>query len=277
MTASTITWAAIARCWIGLGITSARRDTNYILSFMREALEHLKACGYVEWPALDPAPAPGPVVIGPSAMFKLATVGADLRVEGATGFPVTNFDRIRINPIRSMFHYSAALEGDDLSRGTMCTWTVRSTQRSAHHYITRRRPELFQCIPLQWQAWGCYNQNRLSWHTELENLGCFEDNEKKLRSWYDPATRRFYRWFWPGIIRSAPIEEFVFLQHPKERRFLWWHTYPADQIALVTELMRAQKTYNPAVRFCGHDDFDPQKLDPGPAFPWAQVRAALAG
>jgi hypothetical protein len=249
--------------------------TDYILSFMREALEHLQASGYrVTSPApRDPEPEPG---LSLEPRFKVVQVGADLRVDGAIWHPVKNFDRYRVNPIHSLVHYSAALEGDDVDKGTMASWNVRLTQASAHFYLTRRNPRVFQCVPLQFWAWGAGRLNPLAWHEEVENLGCFEDNEKKVRSWYDPFARRFCRWFWPGIIRSAPIEEFVWLQHPKDQRFRWWHTYPEDQIALLIELLRAQKVFAPRIRFDGHDMYEPTRLDPGPAFPWAQVRAALA-
>ena len=247
-----------------------RNYTDYILSFWAEAEQLLLAVG---WERPQPVPQPDPVPVPVDPMPNAFRVVGD-KLEGAIWRPVKNFDRIRINPLRGMVHYTAALEGEDVERGTMAGWDNILTRASAHVYILRDG-RTYQCVPLIYRAWGAGIWNPISWHLELESIGCFFEGEKKARSWWDPKTGRFCRWFLPGIVRSAPMSEFVLLRHPKESGFRWWHTFTEKQVAAAIGVLRAWRDAAPGIRFVGHDEYEPRRLDPFP-FPWEQVRAALA-
>jgi hypothetical protein len=237
--------------------------TEYVLSFLPEATEFLQGFGWK--PSTTPAPVPAPVpepippvVIVPPPASIYRVVGD--RLQGAIWRPVRNFDRIRLNPQKIIIHFAAAL-----GTGVMDGFDNPLSFRSAHFYSMRAGP-LYQCVPLNYWAWAADGWNPVSWNFETENLGCFEDGEKKINSWYDPKTDRFYRRFWPNIVQSAPRSEFVFLKHRKENRFLWWHTYPQAQIATLKQCLPALIAAAPRkLVLAGHDEVEAQKVDPGPA------------
>ncbi len=234
--------------------------TQYIRSFIPEATAFLESLGWEPPAGQVPAPPPAPTTRGWRIFQKN---GSDYLAGPAWYLNlVKNYDRIRINPLRIIFHFSAGL-----GLGVMDPWNVLISQRSAHLY-PMRDGKLYQCVPLNFRSWTSGKWNPIAINIELENLGCFEPNERKANSWYDPKTDRFYRRFWPNIIQSAPRSEFVLLRHPKESRFMWWHTFTSEQILLVTEFLPTLIKYCPQKPvICGHDELEAQKVDPGPAFP----------
>lgn len=65
----------------------------------------------------------------------------------------------------------------------------------------------------------------------------------------------------------------VRLRHKNGGPLTWWEVYPQAQIDAVKELSRVLvKRYN-LDSMAGHDEIAPsRKNDPGPAFPWKEVR-----
>jgi hypothetical protein len=231
--------------------------TGYIISFLPEATAFLESLGWMPAIATPQVPPPATDPLG----WRILNKNGNDYLAGPAWFlhPVKNFDRIRINPQRIIFHYSAAL-----GEGVMDPWNVLISQRSAHLYPTRDG-RLYQCVPLNFRSWAAGRWNPTSINIELEGLGCFVPNERKANSWYDPKTDRFYRRFWPNIIQSAPRSEFVLRRHPKENRFIWWHTFTEEQIDLVAAFLPTLKSYCPHPPIiCGHDEVELSKVDPFP-------------
>jgi len=242
--------------------------TDYILSFLPEATDLLTPLGWTKLPTAGPFfPTPPAVPIGNGWTLKIDRTGDLLTGPKCYTHLVKNFDRLQLHPQKIIFHFAAAL-----GTGVMDGWSNPLTPRSAHFYVLRNGTA-FQCVPLNFWAWTADGWNPISINIELENLGCFLPNERTISSWYDPSTDRFYRRFWPNIVQSAPRSEFVLLKHRKENIFRWWHMFPDAQIAAVIAFLPFLVGYCPQLPVvCGHDDVEAQKVDPGPAFPWAMIR-----
>lgn len=60
----------------------------------------------------------------------------------------------------------------------------------------------------------------------------------------------------------------------------WWEPYTPEQSAAMVELAESLATsttiLRDGARWVGHCDIQPGKLDPGPLFPWAAIRGAVA-
>jgi len=73
-------------------------------------------------------------------------------------------------------------------------------------------------------------------------------------------------------------EEVIQAKHKFEQDFSYWHTYTGEQIQKALELASLlTKTYR-LKDIIGHEDIAPgRKVDPGPAFPLANIRAKVFG
>jgi N-acetyl-anhydromuramyl-L-alanine amidase AmpD len=250
---------------IGWITTMGMNYGDYILGFIPEVRKKFLSMGYsfpVGSATPPPVEPPAPVI----SDYKVNALGI---IDGAIQRPVKNFDRFNEKKYAVMIHFAAAL-----GEGIIDPWNVWIAQKSAH-VLLMRDVRAFQCVPLIYRAWAAgYTWNRKAVHFELENLGPFVEHENKVNSWYDPKTDRFYRRFWPNIIQSAPRSEFIWLRHPKESRFMWWHTYPLQQIMKLKEMLPGVMEFcaGSGTPILGHDNVEQQKVDPGPAFPWELIR-----
>jgi N-acetyl-anhydromuramyl-L-alanine amidase AmpD len=237
-----------------------RNYAQYILSFKDEAIQLLRSAG-------------GEIklsetLVVPSSLtpYQIVKQYDGDWLSGIVWKPVKNYTKSLLYPKQLVMHYTAAL-----GLGIIDGWNNPLTFASAHFLIMRDGAK-YQCVPMDKRAWSVYNFNSTTLNVEFENLGCFAENEKKATSWYNPETDSFCRWFWPGIIKSAPKSEFVLLRHPKEQRFLWWHTFTEYQIQSAKILIPILMDYAKKPLLCGHEDLDKGKVDPGPAFFWSEIR-----
>ena len=119
-------------------------------------------------------------------------------------------------------------------------------------------------------AWNGHDQvNQFSIGIELVNFGWGDAVEDgKLRRLEDGA---------PKYAAAAPVA--VRDDRPASQGYLWAE-YPEAQLAVLLELVIAVVKRNKIdpTHVIGHEHVAPgRKRDPGPAFPWHRVSAALAG
>jgi N-acetylmuramoyl-L-alanine amidase len=169
-----------------------------------------------------------------------------------------------------ILHYTAGYSHTGSAR-----WLASREAKASAHFVIGRGGELIQLVPLDERAWhagGASSRwrgltvNARSWSIELANRGWLR--RTAAGRVVDSAGGRF----------SGPV-------HADAHGGLW-EAFPAPQLetatALVAELIRrcpvlALEDHRPGElpRICGHRDVDPsRKVDPGPAFPLADVCAA---
>lgn len=183
-----------------------------------------------------------------------------------------------IRPIEGVvYHYTASsgLEGT-------VRWLRSPVSKASAHFVIGRDGELLQLAPLTDRCWhaggaptgvgvkfrgaGAVNNRTLG--IELVNIGPLERIRGVLQtvygSTYDSA--RF------GLFEGP---------HPLPRvKYRLWQPFPEEQLRTLERLVSLLVAEFPVLedldRHVGHEDVDPtRKMDPGPAFPWSRVFAAV--
>lgn len=139
------------------------------------------------------------------------------------------------------------------------------------HLVIGRDGEIAQLVPFNRVAWhagasaweGLSGLNRHTIGIELDNAGKLERSENQWRAWFG------------AVIPAADVIEAA---HKNGGPSTGWHRYPPKQLETAIEVGRALVTKYGLLDIVGHDDIAPgRKIDPGPAFPMASVRARLYG
>lgn len=189
----------------------------------------------------------------------------DHRLRGAAYVPSPNIGA-EIVPRFLIMHYTA---------GGTARSSVAAIDRAglSAHFFLDRDGTIIQTVPCNRQAWhagqsewnGYSGLNRHSIGIEVCNLG-----------WFD--LRSGDGWLRAGLNRVMRPDQVTVAKHKNGGPALAWEMYPEAQLAALDDLTRAiLAAYPTIVDVVGHDDVSPgRKVDPGPAFPMARYRAALA-
>lgn len=170
-------------------------------------------------------------------------------------------------------HWTASPRGTDAHGahpGRVERWLAGKGAESSTHLVVLRDGRVYQGAPLTartWHAgassWGGRpgpSVNGWSLGLDVENLG-------PVRR-FDGSWRDIY-----GLTYAGPA--------PEQHGSVWYEPLTAPQVdallVVVAEVARRVPALRDPAAWVGHCDVSPgRKQDPGPAFPWARVRAAVA-
>ena len=178
----------------------------------------------------------------------------------------------------AVYHYTASPyhfppHGADEDR--IRSWLSGKRSRSSTHFVALRDGRILQGAPLDARTW---HAGRSSWvdpdgrriqsvnaHSigvDLENVGLLERDDRD--GWLDAYGRRY-----------AGADPFL------DDKGRGWEPYTPQQIdaacALASRLARTLPGLDEPARPVGHQDVAPRrKIDPGPAFPWGELRDSVA-
>lgn len=206
-------------------------------------------------PIPDPTPvAPSPIVIPvPTNPYSLVANNTMLCGPNVSYRPSPNHGRL-FKPTIILIHYTVS--GSTISAvNALCDTRVDDpSKRVSAHVVIGRDGKVVQLVPFDTIAWhaGISTWNGLSYlnnHAigfEIVNWGFAYQTESA------------------GAIQAS---------HKNEHILRWWQKYTKEQIDVVCYLIRILKASYPIEIVLGHDDVSPgRKLDPGPAWPWTDVR-----
>lgn len=152
---------------------------------------------------------------------------------------------------------------------------------SSAHFVVGRNGQIDQLVPLDMAAWHAGDGLMLGSHANpnLHSVGIEIANHGLLRprsggGWETDWGLEYDQRKYTGPVRAV-------LRYDDGLALLgMWEPYPALQVGAVALLVRTlvQAFGVPLNRIVGHQDVAPSiKSDPGPLFPWSQVREGLQG
>lgn len=151
-------------------------------------------------------------------------------------------------------------------------WLANPEAKASAHIVIGRDGKVTQQVPF----------NRVAWHAgksewkgivglNSHSIGIELDNPGKM-------VKKGDRWAAVTFGGSFADSDVLVATHKNESTPSGWFKYPEAQLAVAREVARAIiQTYG-LKEVIGHDDISPgRKVDPGPAFPFAEFRAAVMG
>lgn len=160
-----------------------------------------------------------------------------------------------IMPSLVLVHYTA---GPSMA-GAESTLTAKDENYVSAHLLIDREGTTEQLVSFDTQA---YHAGLSTWngrtHCNAFSIGIELVNPGYAR---------------PEIFTDWPTKQ---ARHKSGGPVRDWYTYPDAQINVLNETIAALfSAYASLLSVVGHDDVSPgRKLDPGPVFPWEQVRRA---
>lgn len=184
-----------------------------------------------------------------------------------------NGQDVIIKPSLLVMHFTA---GHGLSSAV--DWFSNPVAQASAHLVIGRDAQIVQCVPLNRRAWhagggtwrGLGDINSWSIGIEMVNWGKLKKAGGKWLTW----TQAEYRGHDGDT--STDVLEAVHRNCPEEG-ILGWPTYTELQVAKAIEVARAVIRHYGITEVIGHEDFRPDKTDPGPAFPLASLRSRVLG
>ncbi len=150
-----------------------------------------------------------------------------------------------------------------LCKGTGKVDLQRMGPRSAH-YLIAKEGVVEQLAPQnmvtyhsghsRWKGRGQVNQRSIG--IELENYGPLDIVGNQLRTWVGQAV----------YADALPFQD---------EDGYWWERYPEVQLAALRSLAEEINSSYPDVTWVGHEEIRRGKRDPGPAFPWDELRRSV--
>ena len=140
------------------------------------------------------------------------------------------------------------------------------------HFAVGRNGDIVQMMPTNLIAWhagrsnymGRSGYNRYSIGIELDNAGQLKKRDEDV----------FKSWFG----KSYSANEVITAVHRNQHTPTYWHKYTDEQLLRTFDLCKVLVEYHAITTIVGHDEIAPRrKVDPGPAFPLDEFRAALLG
>ncbi|MCG6903150.1 MAG: N-acetylmuramoyl-L-alanine amidase [Rhodobacter sp.] len=151
-------------------------------------------------------------------------------------------------------------------------WLTNPEAKASAHLFIERSGKVIQLLPFDYAGW---HAGRSNWGAinglNRHSIGIVFENAGRLR-------RVGEHWeSWSG--HEIPDDEVLVATHKNETEESGWHTYTKAQTDAAAKILIAYSRVNPDfVDVLGHDDISPRrKIDPGPAFPMADLRLAVFG
>jgi N-acetylmuramoyl-L-alanine amidase len=147
-------------------------------------------------------------------------------------------------------------------------WLKNPEAKASAHIVIDKDGTITQMVPFDKVAWhagksawaGINGLNSFSIGIELDNPGRLT---KKGGQWVSDPGRKY------------PASEVLVATHKNESEPSGWYKYPKAQLDAALAVAKAIAATYKVEDVIGHDDISPgRKVDPGPAFPMADFRAA---
>jgi N-acetylmuramoyl-L-alanine amidase len=167
-----------------------------------------------------------------------------------------------------VMHYTA---GSSVDSAVQSLCTRKPSGNASAHLVLGRDGQLVQLAPFnvvtwhaglsQWQ--DCIGLNQYAIGLEMDNAGVL-----------DEMGGRYYTWF----RREVPASEVQHAAQGPGGPVRAWHAYTEAQVVRALEVAELLSQHYGLRDVLGHSDIAPgRKIDPGPAFPLAHVRARMLG
>jgi len=172
----------------------------------------------------------------------------------------------RLEPKYLVMHYTGGSSADGSIQ-----WLCDPAARASAHLVIGRDGSITQLVPFDRVAWhagasqweGLSGLNAHSIGIELDNAGRLQRKGGRWRAWFGTA---------------YDDDQVMEATHKHESEPSGWQLFPEAQIDAAIRVAKVLMDKYELRDIVGHDDISPgRKVDPGPAFPLAQLRARLAG
>lgn len=173
-----------------------------------------------------------------------------------------------LQPLFLVLHYTA---GSSLESAVQSLCTRKPSGNASAHLVLGRDGHVVQLAPFnvvtwhagisQWQGYRGLNQCAIG--LEMDNAGVLDD-----------IGGRYHTWF-RSEVPAADVQHAAQASGGPVRA---WHAYTRVQIERALAIAELLASHYGLADVLGHSDIAPgRKIDPGPAFPLAHVRARVLG
>ena len=143
---------------------------------------------------------------------------------------------------------------------------VRPDVRASAHVVIGRDGQVIQLVPFNIEAWHA-GKSSYGGRSELNHysIGIELDNAGELQRVGDQYYSCFGREYSPDQVYTTE----------EGGRARYWHSFTEGQFAVTEEICRLLKACYGIKYLVRHSDITPRKTDPGPAFPFDELRKRL--
>ena len=164
-------------------------------------------------------------------------------------------------PDMIILHYTAGSSAISSAK-----FLVRPDVKASAHVVIGRDGQVIQLVPFNIEAWHA-GKSSYGGRSELNHysIGIELDNAGELQRVGDRYYSCFGREYSPDQVYTTE----------EEGRARYWHSFTEGQFAVTEEICRLLKVCYGIKYLVRHSDITPRKTDPGPAFPFDELRKRL--
>ena len=164
-------------------------------------------------------------------------------------------------PDMIILHYTAGTSAESSAK-----FLVRPDVKASAHVVIGRDGQVIQLVPFNIEAWHA-GKSSYGGRSELNHysIGIELDNAGELQRVGDRYYSCFGREYSPDQVYTTE----------EEGRARYWHSFTEGQFAVTEEICRLLKACYGIKYLVRHSDITPRKTDPGPAFPFDELRKRL--
>ena len=160
-----------------------------------------------------------------------------------------------------ILHYTAGMDAISSAK-----FLVKPDVKASAHVVIGRDGQVIQMVPFNIEAWHA-GKSSYGGRNELNHysIGIELDNAGELQRVGDRYYSSFGREYSPDQVYTTE----------EEGRARYWHSFTEGQFATTEEICRLLKECYGIKYLVRHSDITPRKTDPGPAFPFDELRKRL--
>ena len=164
-------------------------------------------------------------------------------------------------PDMIILHYTAGSSAISSAK-----FLVRPDVKASAHVVIGRDGQVIQLVPFNIEAWHA-GKSSYGGRSELNHysIGIELDNAGELQRVGDRYYSCFGREYSPDQVYTTE----------EGGRARYWHSFTEGQFAITEEICRLLKACYGIKYLVRHSDITPRKTDPGPAFPFDELRKRL--